>query len=338
LALSDTEALQDGANVYQNDFVEYGELLYQWLLRKPLEDCNRSIDRLQIIPDAELNYIPFELLLTQPADTTKVNYKKLPYLLRDKSIGYLYTATFLKDKKEKNLENLLPLAGFSADYTKANYTALPFAEESVLNITKKVRGTAFANATKTQFITDGGKYKTLFFATHTEIDDKSPMNSALVFTPTTDIADYKLRAADLYNTTLNADMALLNACETGVGKINKGEGVMSLARAFTYAGCPSLVMSLWKIPDSSTPKITDTFFDYLQTGITKDKALQQAKLAYLDNTPERLSHPVYWGGLVATGDLSPIDFNTSSNGYVYRILAVLLGLVFILPFIYKKLK
>jgi len=323
LALTDTETILAGANIHQKEFVQYGHLLYEWLLQQPFEDMDNQIERLQIIPDAELNYIPFELLLTETVDNGTINYKQLPYLLRQQSIGYVYSAAFLLDKKIVAIDTLLSLAGFAADYQNSNFLALPFAEKSVLNVTKKVSGTPFLKATKTTFMEEAKKYKLLFFATHAELDDKNPMNSSLVFSETNDSIDFKLRAADLYNTTLNAEMALLSACETGVGKIHQGEGVMSLARAFTYAGCPSLIMSLWRIPDASTTKITDTFFEYLQTDLTKDKALQKAKLAYLDNASEIKSHPVYWAGLVATGDLSPVNFNYLVSASAFWLIALL---------------
>ena len=132
-------------------------------------------------------------------------------------------------------------------------------------------------------------------------------------------------------------MAVLTACQTGVGKINKGEGVMSLSRAFTYAGCPSLVMSLWSIPNKSTSQLTESFFENLSKGLPKDKALQQTKLAYLENAPSYLSHPIYWAGLVATDDLSPVDIGGQScySFWWLIILLFVLGvliIIFILPF------
>jgi len=103
-------------------------------------------------------------------------------------------------------------------------------------------------------------------------------------------------------------LSILNACNTGTGELQKGEGVMSLSRAFTYAGCPSLVMSLWQIPEAATAEIIQSFISNLQKGATKDVALQQAKLAYLESQPERIASPAYWAGMVATGNLAALDF------------------------------
>jgi len=125
-------------------------------------------------------------------------------------------------------------------------------------------------ATKSAFLNDNNTYTISHFAMHGEVNDTLPLNSHLVFTPN-DSSSFKLYAADLYNKKLNTQLAILNACNTGTGQLQKGEGVMSLSRAFTYAGCPSLVMSLWSIPDVSSAKVLDDFFINIKNGLTKDK-------------------------------------------------------------------
>lgn len=120
-------------------------------------------------------------------------------------------------------------------------------------------------------------------------------------------------AADLYLHQLNADLTILNACETGKGALQKGEGVMSLSRAFTYAGCPSLMMSLWSIDEQPSADILDIFFNKIKKGTSKDVALQQAKLNYLEHTSTNLSHPYYWGGLVLTGNMEVLQFKNTLN-------------------------
>ena len=104
---------------------------------------------------------------------------------------------------------------------------------------------------------------------------------------------------------------------------------MSLSRAFRYAGVPSTVMSLWKVPDDATSKIMSSFYQFLKEGDTKDSALRRAKLAYLDQTmtPEQ-KHPFYWAGFVAAGDMEKITV-TSSNYWKWGIgLFLVIGLFF----------
>jgi len=147
----------------------------------------------------------------------------------------------------------------------------------------------------------------------------------LAFTPNTKEDDYKLYASDLYDMKLNTDLAVLSACDTGVGELQKGEGIMSLSRAFTYAGCPSLVMSLWSIPEKSSSELLRTFFEKLKKNVPKNIALQKAKLDYLETANHNVSHPNNWAGLVLTGNTEALNFKNDSN--VFRwILALLLML------------
>jgi CHAT domain-containing protein len=106
--------------------------------------------------------------------------------------------------------------------------------------------------------------------------------------------------------SLNAEMVVLSACNSGYGKIRNGEGIMSIARAFAYAGCQSLISSLWKVPDHATKNIMVNFYTHLEDDKKKDQALQQAKLQYLQETTIPHAHPLYWAGFIAIGDMKPI--------------------------------
>ena len=104
----------------------------------------------------------------------------------------------------------------------------------------------------------------------------------------------------------NAEMVVLSACNTGYGKLYTGEGAMSLAKAFAYAGCNSVVMSHWAAEDRSTSDIMQLFYKNLLNGDNKDVSLRKAKLAFLQTgDPKRLS-PAYWNNFVVTGDVRPI--------------------------------
>jgi len=90
-----------------------------------------------------------------------------------------------------------------------------------------------------------------------------------------------LYLTEIYGLHLNANLLVLSACETGIGKLEKGEGMISLARAFNYAGVPAIVTTLWKIDDESTSKIMEYFYENLNNSLSKNEALHQAKLTYL---------------------------------------------------------
>ena len=128
-----------------------------------------------------------------------------------------------------------------------------------------------------------------------------------------------------YNQNLSSNLAILTACETGKPSFQAGEGMISLAHAFNYAGSESILTSLWKIDEQSSADILKYFYDNLSQGLTKDEALRQSKLTYLSNAEGRTLSPQYWAGLVLIGDNTPIDIKTSSH-----LIFWLLGIVAII--------
>ena len=112
---------------------------------------------------------------------------------------------------------------------------------------------------------------------------------------------------------------------------------MSLARAFSFAGCPSVVMSLWSISDQSTSELMTTFYKNLKDGQPKDIALQQAKLAYLGSASAEYTKPIFWGGFVGIGDMGALAF---SGGFPlnYKWLVGLLIVVSLGWFLWKRRK
>jgi CHAT domain-containing protein len=112
--------------------------------------------------------------------------------------------------------------------------------------------------------------------------------------------DGKLRMADILNLRLDADLVVLSACETGLGRRVTGEGLVGFARAFFYAGARSLAVSLWLVADSSTPDLMRDFYSRLERGERKADALRQAKLAMIAGG--RFAHPFYWAPFVLVGD------------------------------------
>ena len=104
-----------------------------------------------------------------------------------------------------------------------------------------------------------------------------------------------------------ADLAVLSACETGGGRYTRGEGIVSLGKAFRYAGCENIVMSLWKVNDRTTADIMKLFFQNLGAGMGKDEALRQAKLSFLNDAENRyFAHPNYWSAFILSGDALPL--------------------------------
>jgi len=168
---------------------------------------------------------------------------------------------------------------------------------------------------------------------HTIIDEKNPTYSKLIFTLPENPDkqnDGILYTSELFSMSLQSKMAVLSACQTGDGKLNKGEGILSLARGFFYSGVPSVVMTLWSVNDAQSAAIMSSFYTYLKKGYSKDKALRQAKLDLLDQGNPLTSHPRYWAGYVSIGEQSPIAKNRRTIVMVICIVLLAGAISFIL--------
>jgi CHAT domain-containing protein len=153
-------------------------------------------------------------------------------------------------------------------------------------------------------------YGIIHLATHASVDNEIPLRSFIAFYPVsgTNPDAFKLYAQEIYNLNLDStQLVILSACETGTGKLVKGEGLMSLSRAFAYAGCPDIITSLWKAEDNTTAYITKRLHYYLEKGYSKDKALQRAKLDLLKSNEidPRFKTPNYWAHLLFIGNYEP---------------------------------
>lgn len=281
--------------------------------------------KLTIIPDGILNYVPFELLSTDSTQSTflfekfEISYLNSVYDMIWQVDRTVVSNELLSFAPEFNSDNLLA----SNDVVRGELSKLPGAFEEV-NILKNIfSGLTFLqkDATESNFVQNAGNYGIIHLATHAVVDDQYPEKSKLVFNIGNDtLNDGYLHAYEIYNLDLNAQLVTLSACNTGFGQIKKGEGVMSLSRAFAYAGVPATVVSLWPASDKSTPELMKYFYQNLKNGETKDMALNNARKQYLITAKGKARHPFYWGGFVLIGDNSPI---TSENSYVALILSFL---------------
>ena len=187
-------------------------------------------------------------------------------------------------------------------------------------------------ATESNFREAAGQFGMIHLATHALVDDKDPKQSRLVFNLVGDsLNDGYLHVHEIVSLDLNAQIVTLSACNTGFGKIKRGEGVMSLSRAFAYAGVPATVVSLWPASDKSTPELMKYFYQNLKDGQSKDVALNNARKQYLATAKGKARHPFYWGGFVLIGDERPI---VGENKWLLPVttfagLLVLIGVVFL---------
>jgi len=334
-----------------NIFVKASNELYRTLLL-PIAPMLKGKD-LIIVPDGELGYLSFDVLLTSMPDTSKPFYKKLPYLIMESAISYAPSATtFFDELNLKKLKNNGRILAFGPTYNDKNavlgqkdeygnllsssLTDLTNAKVEINNLDNyfKVKSYIGEKATETAFKKDAVNYKVLHLAMHTIINNENPLYSKLIFfkSESDTLEDGMLNASELINMELHAEMAVLSACNTGTGKMRKGEGIMSLARDFFYAGVPGIIMTSWAVEDRAGAKLMDYFYHYIAEGKSRHEALRLAKIEYLENCDKLTAHPHYWAAYMNVGDISPIDgFGKKNNSiYIFSAAATLLIIALLL--------
>jgi CHAT domain-containing protein len=192
---------------------------------------------------------------------------------------------------------------------------LACSDKEVQEISEMMGGDYFIgqDADKATFEEIAKDYRILHLATHSCPDEEDP-NFSKIF-----LADEAITNYDLFNYEFNADLAVLSACNTGFGKLVKGEGVMPLSKGFIQAGIPSTVMSLWPVDDCGTSRMMKLLYQYLDEGLPKDEALQRAKLDFIQNSNAIYQHPYYWSAFIHMGNFEPIHEKSSIPPVVWWI-------------------
>ena len=264
-------------------------------------------EKLTIIPDGAIHYLPFEAFLLE---------ENMPLISYGSSL-----LLYQEQKKIKSSFEKVKIGAFSASNLESKLPKAFSELNAILNI---FNGGAFLNASKLNFMNQANNFNVLHLAMHSNIDEVHPEFSSLNFYGE---EDNLLFISELYNETLKANMAVLSACDTGNGFYENGEGVISLSRAFNYAGVPSTVMSLWKVEDEATAKIMSYFYTHLKQGEFKDEALKNAKLDYLKHTDDDLlKHPYYWSGFVISGNTDALV--ETQYYWVYVLIGLFVGVLF----------
>ncbi|MFK7906475.1 MAG: CHAT domain-containing protein, partial [Chitinophagales bacterium] len=262
----------------------------------------------------------------------------MDYLVKDYSIGYAYSANLFLEgleteasNKEQNyvgfapvFEKQLALNGLRniRSCSEAELQPLEGSEREVEQLREMMNGTVFLKeeASKQNFMENGANGRILHLATHACLSEEDPMFNTIHF-----VNDY-LSTYELFNIRLDVDLAILSACNTGSGTLVRGEGIMSLSRGFLYAGCPSIVTSLWNVNDNAAVDIMLNLHANLMEGQSKNDALRSAKLQYLQNKPNRLSAPYFWATFVHIGNPKPIELNSVSTNLYWLLSLLVLGL------------
>lgn len=311
----------NAADAITNDFSGYnkcGKKVYD-LLKLPQ---NTIYKNLIIIPDGILNFLPFEALITQESKTT--NFAKMHYLLNDFKIVYNTSASFYLNSKpisksEKTVLGVFPI------FEKTAFE-LSYSKKELESIRNNFKGKYLENseASFSNFKNNASNYSILHLSTHASSGD--------IETPASiKFSDQEILYSELYNLNINPDLVVLSACETGIGKLYKAEGAMSVARGFQFAGAQNLLFSLWKVNDYTTSVFMTDFYKNIKNKVPYFEANTNAKIAFLNDKsiPNAKKSPYYWSSFVYYGSVSETEKSTNFIYYIISLLTVIgLFLVF----------
>jgi CHAT domain-containing protein len=304
-------------------YTKQGKIVFD-LLKLPKNTIHKNV---VIVPDGILNFLPFEALITKESKTT--NFAKMHYLLNDFKIGYNNSASLYLNARPLSGEQQTVLGIFPV-FDNTSY-ALAFSKAEMQSIKNNFEGQFFTNASATfeNFKINAPNYSILHLCTHASAGD--------IETPASiKFSNQEILYSELYNLKINPDLVVLSACETGIGKLYKSEGAMSIARGFQFAGAQNLLFSLWKVNDYTTSVFMDDFYKNCKKEQSYFEADANAKLNFLNdpNIPNAKKSPYYWSAFVYYGT---IETKSNLKNYIFYTIGLLILIELILMGIkYKK--
>ena len=331
-------------------FVNDGYALYRQLLgAASVVDQN-----IIIIPDGPLSVLPFSGLITEKVEGA-VDYATLPYFQGERAIAYAYSARILKELSQRGTTDYeMDLLAFAPSFS--NTTESPLAQGSrkgeralpglsALRYNEaEVEGIArvFPNhelykgveANRENFFAAAGRARIVHLSTHGMVNAADPELSFVAFTQVGDSLELEemLYYNDLSAMDLQAELAVLSACETSLGRYLPGEHTFSLASAFASAGARSTLTTLWQVDDEATQEVMEGFYQSLSHGFTRDVALMRAQRGVKES--RNFAHPYYWAGFTLygnTGKLLPAPV-----GQKWRVWALIgFGLLLVAAVVYS---
>ena len=267
----------------------------------PLEGALQGKKRIVIVPDGRLHYLPFEAL---------------PGVLAKYRVSYAPSAAALAGLEKRGRARTAPertllavadpvLTGAVGAERGFAFTQLPNARAEATALRGMFGGARVlvgAEAGEGEVKgADLGLYRYVHFATHGYFDEAAPGRSGLVLGQGLE-EDGFLQAREIFGMKLNADVVTLSACQSGLGKLLDGEGVVGLSRAFLYAGAQGMVVSLWNVNDAATAELMKTFYAGMKAGLGGAEALRRAKVSMAQGGNRAWRHPYFWAPFVFVGD------------------------------------
>lgn len=295
----------DDANAINEDVTAFSSTAHSLFQLLELDTLEKH-KNLVIVPDGLFYFLSFDALTTKKTNTA--NFNKIPFLIHQNKIAYQTNATFYIDNIVQKKNN--KIVGFFPVFKTSNaYLEYSIEEAKAL---KKNNAVLFMNeeANRDNFKQNTSQYSIIHLSTHgTSGNFSSP--ATLVF------YDDVMLVNELYGLeNCNPDLVVLSACESGIGKLQKGEGTISIARAFQYAGAKNVLFSLWKINDYATAQLMTNFYSNYSNNHSFFESNYNAKIDYLKDSSiaNAKKSPYYWSAFVYYGSI-----DTNATHYTYYI-------------------
>jgi CHAT domain-containing protein len=318
---------RDQLNEKFNEFISVSHRLYQLFFQ------NNPVPKGRIIFSPGDRYFPLEALVTNNPK------EKLVYFQKEHAVSYTYSARYLMSDFKMNTSvgsnDFLGVAPIQYHTSLFSFSDLIGSEQSLGKINAYFNGQhnlIGSQATKNNFLQLFSKYRIIQIYTHSS-DTSSKGEPVMYF------ADSALYLSELIPQIEPAtQLIVLSACETGLGKDFKGEGIFSFNRGFAALGIPSAITNLWSVDDKATYQLTQLFYKYLSEGIPTDVALQKAKLDFIQGDSKERQLPYYWAAAILVGKTEVIDFHQGLTLRTWLIPAMTILFFFIVWWLWKKRK
>jgi len=302
-----------------------------------------GIDKMIILPDEEIGFIPFEAFISDSLRPAKSDFSKLKYLNHRYSISYISSHeqlyTIRKNTHPVVVSRIDAFAPFVYKGVKVGLEELPALNETSEEIkqisqefvTKKYIG---GKAVENQLMHSLNAPVIVHISTHGILNNLNPMETKLLLSPRK--SDGSLYIFEMLALSVHSPLVFLNACNTGTGYLQSGEGIMSMSRGFQFAGVPSLITTLWTVDDRASARLSSLFYRNLKSGMDRREALRSARESYLNESPLSLSSPYFWAAQILIGDPGPVTIRHNTPWGIISICISTLLIILAAFWLYLK--
>ena len=310
-----------------DDFAGLSYQLYQLLFK------NNDLPEGRIIFSPGDRYFPIEALVTSSPKNGLI------YFLSSHAVSYTYSVRYLMSDFNKRVipgsNDFMGVAPVQYQTSSNSLSALTGSESSLNQISshfKKEFNLIGSLASKNNFIRHFSNYRIIQIYTHSS--DTSDKGEPVMY-----FADSALYLSELIPQNMPVtQLIVLSACETGLGRMYKGEGIFSFNRGFAALGIPSAITNLWAVDDQATYQLTQLFYNYLSLGMPTDIALQKAKMEFVQTGTREKQLPYYWAAAILVGKTDTILMEKAFPWEIITLVAVLAGLAIFLTWSWRKRK